>query len=122
METGSRPEEGRTDSKQELKPIPIERNVHILRSWIVNDPTGKWREYTYSKRIPKNKDQMPVWIFSVFGDNLSGYELYNFIIPVTDNKSQLWVQQEKDQWVISEYLDMGGEDTREKVRKWRNSY
>ena len=79
-----------------LTPIEIKRNITLLRSWVVNDPTGRWRSVNRNSTIEK-------CTFEVLSKGC--HVIHTFEIPFSTSESRLWVVQCKDQWVITEYIE-----------------
>jgi hypothetical protein len=86
-----------------LEPIPITRKLTILKRWVVNDPDGRWRN----------------WDETVCTAGISIYAwedpckekpgtFHTFTIPRSDPRSHFWIMQEKEQWIITEYLEGHG--------------
>jgi hypothetical protein len=87
-----------------LEPIEDARTkITLLRSWIVNDPDGRWRECEPIRTAPYTIEFHRSSVdFEVIDDN--GEAIHSFTIPISSEKSQLWVEQNKDQWYITEYI------------------
>ncbi len=81
-----------------LTPTPIERNVTIIKSWVVNDPTGRWREW----RKTSHGTRTVFTVLETVGDELEVVHIFEI---QTVPRSRLWVEQEKEQWVITEYME-----------------
>jgi hypothetical protein len=81
-----------------IKPVEIKRNIVLGKSYVVNDPDGRWRGWTETKKGDTST-------FNVWGDDGVGVHTFRLTHSQSDRLSFWWVNQEKDQWVITEYFE-----------------
>lgn len=80
-----------------LTPFETRFKITLLKQWVINDPDGKWRDL-------RRTESEETCRFEAL-DSWSGAPLHSFILPHSHSQSRWWVEQDKDQWIIAEYID-----------------
>lgn len=81
----------------------IQRDITLLKSYVVNDPTGRWRRVTRVEGedgvrfLVRDEEEEVVHSFFI-----------PWSLPFEEDSPVLrdfWVNQEKEQWIITEFIE-----------------
>ena len=95
-----------------ITPIELGSTVRLTgKEWIVTDPHGRWRTWSCTFVGDERVSERVICV----GDE--GDDQFEFVIPLSSRRSLLWIQQEKDQFMIREYEYMAYEKMRKETKK-----
>lgn len=85
-------------------------SVLILREWIFNDDGFKWRKWNTKTDYEEKDPNQWYGVLEIYKDNEEGKDFFDFevaievSVPLFSEKSHIWVEQNKEQFVIREYV------------------